>query len=58
MHVQGRFIGLEGDAIRRAASEYKQREDDMKAAAESGQYLAVRPWRPLSYLPAGSCRVV
>ncbi len=38
----GKFIGLEGDTIRKVTSEYKQREDDMKAAAESGQYLAVR----------------
>jgi hypothetical protein len=37
------LIGLDGDAIRRATSEYKQREEDLKAAAESGEYLAVRP---------------
>jgi hypothetical protein len=38
---QGKILGLEGDAIRKVTSEYKQREDSLRAAAESGEYLAV-----------------
>jgi hypothetical protein len=41
-YVQGKILGLEGDAIRKVTSEYKQREDTLRAATESGEYLAVR----------------
>lgn len=36
----GKILGLESDLIRRVASEYRQKDDELKAAAESGEYLA------------------
>lgn len=50
----GKILGLEGDAIRRAAGEYKLREDSLKAAAESGEYLAVCDSSPCLVQPVVS----
>lgn len=40
--LQGAFVGLQSEEMRRAADEYKVKEEELRALAESGDLLAVR----------------
>jgi len=40
--LQGAFVGLAGEEMRRAAEEYRLKEEELRALAESGDLLAVR----------------